>query len=86
MSSQSTIMQLLLMQAVKLEKAMIPYIEVPYGVDTTRAIQNAIQDGFPVTKCPPRFCAPSVHYSTDARRMHRSQHLAVYVQESLRSL
>lgn len=86
MSSQSTIMQLLLLQAVKAEKAMIPYIEVPYGVDTTKAIQNAILDGFPVTKCPPRFCAPSVHYSLDARRMHRSQQLSIHVQESLRSL
>lgn len=59
------LLSMLFQQASKIDRANRPYIEVPYGVDTTLAVDNAIKAGFPVDYGDgnPRHCAPSVHYT-----------------------
>jgi len=58
-----SLLTLLFSQAAKKDRENRPYVEVPYGVDTTLAVNDAIAKGFPVEYCDSRHCAPSVHYT-----------------------
>ena len=62
MSGQISLLQKFMSKAQEAERRLIPRVIVPYGVNTTLAVQKAINDGFPVTYGALRFVAPSQQY------------------------
>lgn len=62
MSGQISLLQKFMMKAQADERKLIPRILVPQGVNTTFAVQKAIDNGFPVTYCAIKFVAPSQQY------------------------
>jgi hypothetical protein len=59
MSNQNDLLALMFKQSQIEDRKAVPRILVPYTANSTTAINQAIQNGFPVTKCPPRYCAPT---------------------------